>query len=104
MLSQYFVMNRDRQMVPLNTLVNVTNTTSSPVIYHYNMYRSVQINGSAAPGYSSGDAIAALQQTAKQVLPVGYNFEFTGTSLQELEASATRLKIFALSVFFVPQL
>ena len=101
MLSQYFVMNRDRQMVPLNTLVNVTNTTSSPVIYHYNMYRSVQINGSAAPGYSSGDAIAALQQTAKQVLPVGYNFEFTGTSLQELEASATRLKIFALSVFFV---
>jgi HAE1 family hydrophobic/amphiphilic exporter-1 len=100
-LSQYFVMNKKGEMVPLNTLVQVANTTTSPVIYHYNMYRSVQINGSSAPGYSSGDAITALQQTASQVLPVGYTFEFTGTSLQELEASATRLKIFALSVFFV---
>ncbi len=101
MLSQYFVMNTNGEMVPLNTLVRVANTTSSPTIYHYNMYRSVQINGSAAPGYSSGDALTALQQTASQVLPVGYTYEFTGTSLQELEAGATRIKIFALSIFFV---
>jgi len=101
MLSQYFVMNKNGDMVPLNTLVNVKRTTSSPVLYHYNMYRSVQINGSAAPGYSSGDALNALQETASQVLPVGYTYQFTGTSLQELEAGATRIKIFALSIFFV---
>ncbi|MEJ2637234.1 MAG: multidrug efflux RND transporter permease subunit [Calditrichia bacterium] len=100
-LSQYFVRNRNGQMVPLNTLVQVQNTTSSPVISHYNMYRSVQISGNAAPGYSSGDALTALQQTASRVLPVGYNYQFTGTSLQEEEAGSAKARVFLLAIFFV---
>ena len=101
MLSQFFVMNRNGQMVPLNTLIQTSTTTSSPFVYHYNLYRSVQISGSAAPGYSSGDALRALQETAAQVLPADYTTEFTGTSLQEQEAGSAKFRIFALAIFFV---
>ncbi len=100
-LSQLFVRNKNGEMVPLNTLVQVTDTTAAPVISHYNMYRSVQISGSAAPGYSSGDALLALQQVAGQVLPTGYTYQFTGTSLQEEEAGNAKARVFLLAIFFV---
>ncbi len=101
MLSQYFVGSNTGQMIPLSTLVNFNQTTAPPVITHYNMDRSVSISGNAAPGYSSGDAIEALRETADQVLPQGYSYEFSGTSLQEIEAGNTSLIIFALAILFV---
>ena len=101
MLGQYFVRNKNGEMVPLNTLVNVKQTTTAPVITHYNMDRSVSISGAAAPGYSSGDAIKALQATADRVLPPGYTYQFSGTSLQEIEAGNTSTIIFALAILFV---
>ena len=100
-LSQYFVRNTSGQMIPLSTLVDVKKTTSAPVITHYNMDRSVSVSGNAAPGYSSGDALNALKETAAEVLPPGYSYEFSGTSLQEVEAGSTSLIIFGLAILFV---
>jgi HAE1 family hydrophobic/amphiphilic exporter-1 len=65
------------------------------------MDRNVDISGSAAPGYSSGDAIKALEETAQQVLPQGYTYAFSGTSLQEIESGKTSTIIFALAILFV---
>ncbi len=101
MLSQFFVRNRNGKMIPLSTLVKVKRTTAAPVISHYNTDRSVSINGMAAPGYSSGDAIKALRETANQVLPQGYTYEFSGISLQEIEGGKTSTIIFILAILFV---
>ena len=58
-------------MVPLRTLVSLSSTLGPETIRRYNLYRAAQVNGEAAPGYSSGDAIAAMQRVAAQVLPTG---------------------------------
>jgi HAE1 family hydrophobic/amphiphilic exporter-1 len=100
-LSQYYVRNNKGNMVPVSALVTITKSTSAPVITHYNMDRNVDISGSAAPGYSSGDAIKALEETAQQVLPQGYTYAFSGTSLQEIESGKTSTIIFALAILFV---
>ncbi len=100
-LSQYYVRNSAGNMVPVSALVTITKSTSAPVVTHYNMDRNVDISGSAAPGYSSGDAINALEQVAQQVLPAGYSYEFSGTSLQEIESGKTSIIIFVLAIMFV---
>lgn len=100
-LSNYYVKNSQGQMVPLSALVDVTKSGAPPVISHYNMYTSTEIDGDAAPGYSSGDAINALKQVAAQVLPANYGYEFTNISLQEIEAGNKTIMIFMLSILFV---
>lgn len=100
-LNQYYVMNREGESVPLSALVAYQLTESAPVISHYNLFRSAEINGNAAPGYSSGEALEALQQVAAQVLPAGYGYDFSGLSREELAAGNQTLIIFALSVFVV---
>jgi HAE1 family hydrophobic/amphiphilic exporter-1 len=100
-LGQYFVRNSQGGMVPLSTLTSYRRTESAPLISHYNLFRSAEINGNAAPGYSSGDAIQALQETAAQTLPQGYGFEFSGLSREELLAGGQTIYIFALSIVFV---
>ncbi|HEY0611865.1 MAG TPA: efflux RND transporter permease subunit, partial [Chitinophaga sp.] len=67
----------------------------------YNLFRSAEINGTPAPGYSSGDAIRALQEVAAQVLPEGYGYEFSGLSREELLSGSKTVYIFALSIIFV---
>src|SRR5690606_20899851 len=74
---------------------------SAPLISHYNMYRSTEINGNSAKGYSSGDAIQALREVAAQVLPAGYGYEFSGMSLEEINSGNTATYIFGLSILFV---
>jgi HAE1 family hydrophobic/amphiphilic exporter-1 len=74
---------------------------SAPVVSHYNLFRSAEINGSPAPGYSSGDAINALKEVAAQVLPEGYGYEFSGLSREELLSGSKTIYIFALSIIFV---
>jgi HAE1 family hydrophobic/amphiphilic exporter-1 len=88
-------------MVPLSTLTTYKRTENAPLISHYNLFRSAEINGNPAAGYSSGDAIKALQETAAQTLPQGYGFEFSGLSREELLAGGQTIYIFALSIIFV---
>lgn len=100
-LAQYFVRNSSGTMVPLSSLTSYKVIESAPVISHYNLFRSAEINGSPAPGYSSGDAIKALEEVAAQVLPEGYGYEFSGLSREELLSGSKTVYIFALSIIFV---
>jgi HAE1 family hydrophobic/amphiphilic exporter-1 len=98
---RYYVKNATGQMVPLSTLVTYKITESAPMISHYNLFRSAEIDGGAAPGYSSGQAIEALDQVAASVLPSGYGYEYSGLSREEINAGNSTLTIFALSIIFV---
>ena len=100
-LNQYFVRNSSGAMVPLSSLTSYKVMESAPVISHYNLFRSAEINGSPKPGYSSGDAIKALEEVAAQVLPEGYGYEFSGLSREEILSGSKTIYIFALSIIFV---
>ena len=100
-IGQYYVRNSAGTMVPLSSLISYKRTESAPLISHYNLFRSAEINGNPAPGYSSGDAIKVLQEEAAKSLPQGYGYEFSGLSREELQASGQNIYIFALSIAFV---
>jgi hydrophobe/amphiphile efflux-1 (HAE1) family protein len=100
-IGQYYVRNAAGTMVPLSSLTTYKRTESAPLISHYNLFRSAEINGQPAPGYSSGDAIKALQEEAAKSLPQGYGYEFSGLSREELLASGQTVYIFGLSIAFV---
>jgi HAE1 family hydrophobic/amphiphilic exporter-1 len=100
-LQRMSVRNQDGRMIPLSAFTTVERTLGPPAIYHYNLFRSVEFNGSAAPGVSSGQAIGVMQNLAKQVLPGGMSFEWTGVSLDQIEAGSVTLVIFGLAVIFV---
>jgi HAE1 family hydrophobic/amphiphilic exporter-1 len=100
-LGQYYVLNSRRESVPLSTLASYKVEESAPVLAHYNLFRSTEINGNPAPGYSSGQAIQALREVAAQVLPAGYGYEFSGLSREELASGNTTVLIFALSILLV---
>ncbi|MEI3800124.1 hydrophobic/amphiphilic exporter-1, HAE1 family [Chitinophaga ginsengisegetis] len=100
-LNTYYVRNATGQMVPLSALITTKKASGAPVINHFNLYRSVEINGDSKPGYSSGDAINALKEVAAQVLPENFSFEWANVSLQEIEAGNSSTLIFGLSILFV---
>ena len=100
-LSKYYVRNSSGKMIPLSTIINYKITESASLISHYNLFRSTEINGSAAPGYSSGQAIEALREVATQVLPAGYGYEFSGLSAEEIKSGSSTFTIFGLSLLFV---
>jgi HAE1 family hydrophobic/amphiphilic exporter-1 len=100
-LSRYYIKNQAGQEIPLSTLISYHVTESAPLISHFNLFRTAEINGGAAPGYSSGQTIEALREVAAQVLPSGYNYEFSGLSREEINAGNSTLTIFALSLIFV---
>jgi len=100
-LGQFFVRNSTGTMVPLSTVTSYKVIENAPLISHYNLFRSAEVNGSPAPGYSSGDAIKALQETAAQYLPEGYGYEFSGLTREELLSGSKTVYIFALSIGFV---
>ncbi|KAB8332226.1 efflux RND transporter permease subunit [Scytonema tolypothrichoides VB-61278] len=89
------------QMIPLSNLVKIIPTTGAQTINHYNLFRSIEINGSAPPGTSSGQAIQAMEQVAKQVLPAGYGYEWSGISAEEQQSGGQAPLIFALGLVFV---
>jgi hydrophobe/amphiphile efflux-1 (HAE1) family protein len=89
------------QMVPLSTLVTVKPITGPDTISHYNLYRTAEIAGDTAPGASSGQAIAAMQDVARAVMPPGMSYEWTGLAYQEIEAGSRAGLVFALSALFV---
>jgi HAE1 family hydrophobic/amphiphilic exporter-1 len=88
-------------MVPLSALINSKVVETPALVSHYNLYRSAEIMGAAKPGFSSGQAITALQEVAAEVLPVGYGYEFGGMSREELKAGNSAVLIFAVSIVFV---
>jgi hydrophobic/amphiphilic exporter-1 (mainly G- bacteria), HAE1 family len=100
-LGKYYVRNQGGQMVPISALVTHKMVESAPLISHYNLFRSTELNGNPAPGYSSGEAIEALREVADEVLPIGYGYEFTGLSFEEINAGSSTLYIFGLSIVFV---
>ncbi len=100
-ISKYYVRNSSGQMIPLSTLISYKVTQTASVISHFNMFRAALVNGGAAPGYSSGQAIQALRQVAAQVLPSGYGYDFSGLSREEINAGSSTFAIFGLSLLFV---
>src|SRR5437588_12793010 len=87
-------------MVPMDNLITVTQTTTPQVISHYNLFRSAEIDGSPAPGYSSGQAIAAMEQLASK-MPKGFSYSWTGLLLEELQSGGTALILFGLGTLVV---
>ncbi|BBD65287.1 transporter [Nostoc commune NIES-4072] len=100
-IGKLYVRSQKNQMIPLSNLVTVTPTVGAQTINHYNLFRSIEINGSAAPGSSSGDAIKAMEQVAKEVLPAGYGYEWSGTALEEIDSGGLAPLIFGLGLVFV---
>ncbi|MDO3641094.1 efflux RND transporter permease subunit [Mucilaginibacter sp. L3T2-6] len=100
-IGQYFVRNSSGGMVPLSTLTSYKMIENAPLISHFNLFRSAEIDGGAAPGYSSGDAIKALEEVAAQTLPAGYGYEFSGLSREEIISGSKTVYIFMLSIGFV---
>jgi HAE1 family hydrophobic/amphiphilic exporter-1 len=100
-INQYFVRNQAGNMVPLSSVTSYKMIQIAPLISHYNLFRSAEIDGSPKPGYSSGDAIAALQQVAAQTLPQGFGYEFSGLSREEILSGSKTVYIFMLSISFV---
>ncbi|MEH2201998.1 efflux RND transporter permease subunit [Nostoc sp.] len=100
-ISKLYVRSEKDQMIPLSNLVTVTQTVGAQTINHYNLFRSIEINGSAARGSSSGDAIKAMEKVAKEVLPAGYGYEWSGTALEEIDSGGLAPLIFGLGIIFV---
>jgi HAE1 family hydrophobic/amphiphilic exporter-1 len=88
-------------MVPLENLVTISQTTTPQVISHYNLFRTADISGYPAPGKSSGQAIAAMEELSRKILPQGFTFEWTGISLEELASGGTALILFGLGTLVV---
>jgi hydrophobic/amphiphilic exporter-1 (mainly G- bacteria), HAE1 family len=100
-IRQYYVRATTGSMIPLDNLVTVEQTANPQVISHFNLFRSAEINGSAAPGKSSGEGIAAMEELSKKILPNGMTFEWAGLSLEEIESGGKALILFALGVVVV---
>jgi HAE1 family hydrophobic/amphiphilic exporter-1 len=100
-LKKYYARASSGQMVPLDTVVTIRETTAPAVISHFNLFRSTEITGSALPGVSSGEALAAMEQVSREVLPPGYDFAWAGQSLEEIKAGSQAIFIFGLSLLLV---
>jgi HAE1 family hydrophobic/amphiphilic exporter-1 len=100
-IGRYRVRNSAGGMVPLSALITSRVIETPAVVSHYNLYRSAEILGSAKPGFSSGQAIAALREVADQTLPAGYGYDFSGMSREEIKAGSSTGMIFAISIVFV---
>ena len=99
-IGSFYVRNKDQQMVPLSTLVKADPSVGPAFTNRYNLFRSIEVIGSPAAGYSSGQAMAAVEAVAKEVLPADITFEWTNMSYQEANAGGAGA-VFALSLLFV---
>jgi len=95
-----YIRNSTGAMVPLQSIASLRIVTGPPVITRYNNYRSVTVNGSPAPGVSSGTALAAMAEVSAKTLPPGYGFEWTGTAFQEHRASGQTEIVLGLALLF----
>jgi multidrug efflux pump len=100
-IGRYYVRSNQGEMIPLSTVLSIAPSGGPDVIYRYNRFRAIQILGGPAPGYSSGQASAAMEQVANESLPPGYGFEWTGTTYQEKQAEGNELAIFGFAAVLV---
>ncbi|HEX7796589.1 MAG TPA: multidrug efflux RND transporter permease subunit [Vicinamibacterales bacterium] len=100
-ITRYYVRTGDGRMMPLSSIMSVREETAPKTILHYNLFRSVELTGSPAPGYSSGQALQAMEQLSNRVLPQGMSFAWSGISLEELKAGRQSLVIFGLGLLLV---
>jgi len=100
-MDKYYVRNGAGQMVPLGTFISYKPIETAPLISHFNIFRSAEVDGSPAEGHSSQEAIEALKEIAGRVLPQGYDYEFSGLSYEEIRAGSTTIYIFLFSITFV---
>jgi len=100
-MDKYYIRNSKGQMLPLSTLIHYKPTIAPPLISHFNIFRSAEVDGSIPEGYSSGQSLDALRALAKTALPRGYTYEFSGLSYEEIKAGSTTVYIFLFSIIFV---
>ncbi|HCM33374.1 efflux RND transporter permease subunit [Chryseobacterium sp.] len=100
-LNGIFVKNNLGQMVPVNTLVSLKQVTGAEVVDRFNLFNSSNLTVMAAPGYSTGQAMAAVEAVSKQVLPPGYTYDYKGMSREEAGSSSQSVMIFGLCIVFV---
>jgi len=100
-IERYFVRNATGNMVPLSALITIRQIAGPEYTTRFNLYRAAQVIGAAAPGYSSGQALEALEDTARKVLPPEMGYDFSDLSYQERKFSGSALTVFALSLVFV---
>ena len=100
-LHNFYVRSDSGQMIPLDNLATVKESSGPPVISHYNLFRAVEIDGSPAPGYSSGQGITGMEDLAKKVMMPGMTYQWTGLTLDEIESGGKAILIFGLGILVI---
>lgn len=100
-LNNMFVQTSSGEMAPIGQFVTLTKVYGTETLTRFNLYNSIQVNGLPADGYSTGEAIAAIEEVAKQTLPVGYGYEFGGITREEAGSGSNTIIIFAICIIFV---
>ncbi len=100
-ISRLHVRSAAGRMIPMSALVEIVPDLGPPSISRFNLFSSASVSGNAAPGFSSGDAIAAMQKVAAESLPAGYGIDWSGTSYQEIKSGGQTAIIFVLALVFV---
>lgn len=100
-IGQYYVRSSSGQMIPLASLITISETTTAQVIPHYNIFRATEIDGNARPGVSSGQAIQAMEEVADKALPTGFTYAWTGISLEQIESAGKTGLLFGLGILVV---
>jgi hydrophobic/amphiphilic exporter-1 (mainly G- bacteria), HAE1 family len=100
-MDKYYVRNDSGAMLPLSSLITYKPVEAAPVIPHFNIFRSAEVDGGSPQNYSSGQTMDALKEVAAKVLPQGYGYEWSGLSYEELVAGGQTIYIFMFSLIFV---
>lgn len=100
-LNSMYVRTSSGSMAPVGQFVTLTKTYGPEILSRFNLFSSISVNASTAQGYSSGDAIRAVQEVAKETLPSGYGYEFGGTSREEASSGTSIMIIFIICILFV---
>lgn len=100
-LREYYVASTDGKTMPISNFLEITNQNTSNTISHYNLFRSAEISGSEAQGYSSGQSLAEMERIAKEVLPQGMSYEWSGIALEQKAAGMQSIIMFGLGILFV---
>jgi len=100
-MQKYYVRNSVGTMLPLSAVVSYKPIVAAPLISHFNLFRSAQVDGNIPDGYSSGQCIEALKELCAKALPRGYTYEFSGLSYEEIKAGSLTGYIFMFSIIFV---
>jgi HAE1 family hydrophobic/amphiphilic exporter-1 len=100
-MRSYYLRSDTGKMIPLDNVVQIEQTENPQVISHYNLFRAAEIDGSAAPGLSSGQGLTEMEALAKKKLPRGMSYEWSGLSLEEIESGGKAMILFGLGIVFV---